>query len=74
MAWSQRVFLTKGFFFLNNVQYNGILLMILSLVWRHYSTSIEERRDGHTAHQILQKQTLPSYKDGNKRSQGVVER
>lgn len=39
-----------------------------------YSTSIEERRDGHTAHQILQKQTLPSYKDGDKRSQRVVER
>lgn len=56
------------------VQYNSISLMIISLVWRQHSTSVEEGRDGHAAHQILQKQTLPSDEDGHKRSQGVVER
>lgn len=37
-------------------------------------TSIKERRDGCTANQVLQEQTLPSDEDGNKSSQGVMKR
>jgi len=38
------------------------------------ASSIKERRDGSTANQVLEEQTLPSDEDGNKSSQGVVKR
>lgn len=37
-------------------------------------TSIEEGRDGGTANQVLQEQTLSGNEDGNERSQGIMKR
>ena len=37
-------------------------------------TCVEEGGDGHTAHQVLQQQTLSGDQDGHEGGQGVVER